>query len=81
VTDVIIDTGTSFILVPDDDFYAITALISKNNTCEQLGPLYSNLFVCLCSYPEYVKFPDISFYIDDQLITLTRENYLYFADN
>jgi hypothetical protein len=51
VSDVIIDSGTSFILMPDEDFYSITRLLSKNNTCLDLGADYSHLYVCLCTYP------------------------------
>lgn len=48
VDKVIIDTGTSFFLMPTEDFEDLTSYFSKNYTCGS-SSIYNNLFVCDCT--------------------------------
>jgi len=47
---VVIDTGTSFNLLPDEDFYEIVKPFNETYACGSLGPLMQNLFLCECTY-------------------------------
>jgi len=48
VTKVIVDTGTSFFLMPSEDFIELTEDFSQNYSCG-LSKHYNNLFACECS--------------------------------
>ena len=49
VDQVIIDTGTSFFLMPTEDFEDLTKYFHQNYTCSS-SDIYNNLFVCDCSF-------------------------------
>jgi len=52
----IVDTGTSYLLVPSTDFAYLTQEFSKTMKCgiDRMNKLYA----CMCSYDTYQQFPD-----------------------
>ncbi len=58
VDSVIIDTGTSFLLTPLEDFQAIAGIFSDAFTCG-VSEEFNDLFTCICSDEEYEMYPTL----------------------
>jgi len=70
----IVDTGTSYILMPQADFVQLTRYLQKENICGM--DAYYNLFKCLCRPDSYEEFPDLKIQIDNNVYTLPKESYI-----
>ena len=72
---VIIDTGTSFTLVPNSDFRIIMSYFySKGYDCQIDRSMY-NLFVCQCTEEEYSNYPTLEVIIGGTNYKLAPINY------
>ena len=74
VNKVIIDSGTSFLLLPTEDFAMLTAEFAANFSCA-MNPFY-NLYGCFCDDDEFAAYPDINVQIDNSFYVLTKDNYI-----
>lgn len=73
---VIIDTGTSYALMPSSDFRKIQQyFISEGHQCTFENTFF-NQFVCQCSDEQYKSYPSIDVKIDERLYTLGPQNYI-----
>jgi len=63
VKSAIVDSGTSFLLLPTSDFEDFTALFSQNYTCG-VQWWFSGLFACDCTQKQYQTYPDIKVQIE-----------------
>lgn len=72
---IIVDSGTSFLLMPEDDRAKFMHQLEKNSGlyCED-GPLP----VCFCSESEYqTSFPDLNFTISGVNYYVPKEQYVF----
>lgn len=75
-TQVIIDTGTSFTLVPKTDYRIITSFFySKGYDCKTDRSMY-NLFVCQCTDAEYASYPTLEVIMGGTAYKLAPINYI-----
>ena len=74
---IIVDSGTSFNLIPQQDLDILLKEFEK-----QLGFnfLYDIIPYTLCTVAESKKFPDLHFNIDGTIYTLPRESYILMED-
>jgi hypothetical protein len=75
---VMIDSGTSYLLMPESDRRAFITSVER-----ALGLncfLYSSLYVCPCDDKTntYDRFPDLDFVINGSSYTLPRDNYMLY---
>ena len=69
----IIDTGTSFIRVPNEDFENIKEILGKGRACSAINGHFS----CQCGLTEsYSNFPKISLEIQNEHYELTPYDYM-----
>ena len=69
----IIDTGTSFIRVPNEDFENIKEIFGKGRACSAINGHFS----CQCGLTEsYSNFPTISLEIQNEHYELTPYDYM-----
>jgi hypothetical protein len=72
---VVIDTGSSFMLMPTEDFASFANYFSSRYNCSSLDEGFP--FHCDCSVEDIKTFPEIKVQIDDTIYKLTYENYVY----
>ena len=68
---VIVDSGTSYLLMPTDDFRNFAQYFLDRTTCWIDSNMY-NLFVCNCDANSYQEYPDLVITIDGHQYTLTK---------
>jgi len=74
----IIDSGTSYILMPQNDFDKFRPFMEGNRRCSwDYGK--SNLFMCGCFGESESDFPDIHFQIGEHVYTLPPSSYIQFV--
>jgi hypothetical protein len=74
----IVDTGTSYLLVPTQDFNKITQYFtSRDHLCGMDNR--NSLFTCLCSEQLYENFPDIKIQLGNNKYTMPKESYIQFT--
>lgn len=71
----IVDTGTSFLLVPTEDFDQITGYFLKQQYLCGMEPR-NNLFTCLCGPENYAKYPDLFVQLGEHQYRLPKESYI-----
>jgi len=69
---IIVDSGTSFLLIPSEDRAEFLSYLSKDLFCMD----YSNLPFCYCNEDQYEKFPDLRLTIDGNHYYIPKENYV-----
>jgi hypothetical protein len=73
-----IDSGTSYILMPESDRLGFVNAISTELgiTCW----LQTLIYVCMCTEKEstYDKFPDLEFVVDNKSYKLPRNSYMIY---
>jgi hypothetical protein len=72
---VIMDTGTSYILLPMEDYLEVALSFTTLYTCS-FNPAYGFLFSCGCTDKEYESYPPFEFEIDGDVYTLEKEYYV-----
>eukprot|EP00347_Sterkiella_histriomuscorum_P000125 403377076 len=75
VSNVIVDSGTSYMLIPTEDFKQFTDIMSDQYICGRQRA-YNNLYACLCTDSEYETYPDFRIQIDDIQYSIYKENYV-----
>eukprot|EP00347_Sterkiella_histriomuscorum_P006554 403352331 len=70
----IVDTGTSYLLMPNPDFDQLVNYFQSNNICGQ--DQQKNLFKCLCTDQIYQHYPDIHIQIGNNVYTIPKEQYI-----
>lgn len=72
---VILDTGTSYIVMPDVERYTfLRDLQSMFNVYCYSGQ--SNIFMCYCPNQDYLHFPDLQFVIGAEVYTIPASSYV-----
>ncbi|CDW73902.1 eukaryotic aspartyl protease family protein [Stylonychia lemnae] len=71
----IVDSGSSYILLPEGDFQVFTKIISKDRSC-YFDALGTKVYVCKCWMENYKDFPDIDIVIDDQKYVIPSSSYV-----
>jgi hypothetical protein len=75
-TQVIIDTGTSFTLVPKGDYRIIMSYFySQGYDCQVDRSMY-NLFVCRCTDADYARYPTLEVMMGGTAYKLAPTNYI-----
>ncbi len=71
----IVDTGTSYVLLPTSDYEFVIKYITSSKIC---GPdkLNNNITFCICSDEQYSTFPDFKIQIDNYVYRLPKESYI-----
>lgn len=70
----IIDTGTSYILIPPDDFEEFKAQVSIGRRC--FTDAKSNLFACSCITDMYSDFPEFTIRLGENIYKMPPESYI-----
>eukprot|EP00347_Sterkiella_histriomuscorum_P014563 403360402 len=70
----IVDTGTSFLLMPSRDFEKFQKYFVEQMICG-IDKTYS-LFTCLCTPENIENFPDIKIQLGNNLYTMPKESYI-----
>jgi len=76
---VIIDSGTSFLLLPLSDFSVLIEEFSKKYRCG-ISSEFNGLYTCACNADEYNSYPTIKLYLDNIEYQVPKENYISFID-
>lgn len=71
--DVIVDSGTSFLLMPLAERNAFVDFLYAE---QEIFCLNSNIPVCFCSESQYESFPDLAFNIDGENYFIPKESYV-----
>ncbi|CDW90538.1 eukaryotic aspartyl protease family protein [Stylonychia lemnae] len=77
VKNIIVDSGTSFLLVPTEDYLEIKQKFwDKDFSCKN-EYMYNNLFTCQCSDEQYeTDFKDIKVQIEGVQYVISKQNYI-----
>jgi hypothetical protein len=71
----IIDSGTSYLLMPTEDYVQLTNMIATISPCI-IDPLQNGLITCLCTNIVWPNYPPLKLTVDGTTIyTLTKANY------
>lgn len=73
---VIVDSGTSYLLMPTTDFSEFTKYFKERSNC-WVDSYYYGLYICECKDElEFEQYPNLDFSIDGKTYTMTKENYV-----
>jgi hypothetical protein len=75
--DLIVDSGTSFNLMPEND---LNKMLSYFESSMNLSFILDVVPYTICSLNQSESFPDLHFKIDDTYYTLPRESYVLYED-
>lgn len=75
--DLIVDSGTSFNLMPEND---LNKILSYFESSMNLNFIMDVVPYTICSLNQSASFPDLHFKIDDTYYTLPRESYVLYED-
>jgi len=79
VSNVIIDSGTSFLLLPSNDFKVLTQKLSVGQSCG-ISEEFNGLFTCQCSPDQYKNYPPLKLHFDGIEYLIPKENYITYID-
>lgn len=72
----IVDSGTSYLLMPTVDFNEFTKFFKERFTC-WVDSYYYGLYICSCGDDaDFAQYPNLDFNIDGKVYTMTKENYV-----
>ena len=72
VDKVIADTGTSLMMMPDEDFKAITDVSLKDMKCKKMK---NSLTACMCTEAQHAKVGDITFDVNGDEFVIPRDEW------
>jgi len=73
--DLIVDSGTSYMLMPKPEFMAVIKMLSKQFVCQPYDD-YPEMYYCECSFYSFFNFPDLQMVIDGVVYTIPRSSYV-----
>jgi len=85
VTSVIVDSGTSFFLIPKgnpnrlfstEDFEEIASQFRRNYSNCAYQPQLKNMFACDCTHRQFSRYPDFKLIIDGKTYFIPSSNYI-----
>ena len=78
----IVDSGTSYLLMPEKDFNNLLKYLSSSNGMN-FRPLSSNGMInyAACSYEEYLLLPDLEVQLNSYVYTMPRSSYILYEAN
>lgn len=78
--EIIVDSGTSYILMPTEDFASFIAPFNTTGQCWAEDAL-AGFTVCSCTYPEFQQYPDLNIEIGNHTYRMDKWNYVELYGN
>lgn len=78
--EIIVDSGTSFLLMPASDYKRMEEIFEKDRKCERKA-IYNDLLSCEMSYYEYLfyEFPPLEIEMGGKTYQIPQESYLMYT--